>query len=226
MVKITKLTKEKIYRDSKSYYLEINQETFSDKLIDFCQQHAGKRILDFGCATGNYCLQLRRFGFEYIGVDINKEYIKIAQSKDVEAYLIKDKLPFSDKSFDTVVMFELLEHVHNPDKILKEAERVAKKNILITVPDCGGFETLKNYQLIYEHFLELDHVSFFTKKELEGLLAKHFKKFRVERREPILLGKFGLPWWLRKPISLLYKLNLIRPEVYYRLYAIIDLEGD
>jgi len=177
MAKITKLTKEKIYRDSKRYYLEMSHGRFSSNLIGFCQQHAGKRILDFGCATGNYCKELRKLGFECIGVDINKEYIKIAHSKGVEAYLIKDNLPFDNKSFDTVIIFELLEHVHSPDKILKEAERVAKKNILITVPDCGGFETLKNYQLIYEHFLELDHVSFFTKKELEGLLSKQFKKF-------------------------------------------------
>ncbi|GAI70639.1 unnamed protein product, partial [marine sediment metagenome] len=89
-----------------------------------------------------YCLELKRLGFECVGVDINEEYIKIAREKGVEAYIVKETLPFADDFFDTVIMFELLEHVHNSDEILKEAKRVARKNILITVPDCGGFETL------------------------------------------------------------------------------------
>lgn len=225
MTNSTALTKEKIYRDSKTWYEELKGgRLFSKNLINFCQQYAGKRILDFGCATGDYCLELKRLGFECVGIDINKEYIEIAQKKGVDAHFIKDKLPFEDKSFDTVIMFELIEHVRNPDEILKEAKRVAKKNMLITVPNCGGFETLRNYRLTYEHFLELDHVNFFTDKELENLLSKHFRKFRVEQREPILLGKVGLPWWLKKPISLLYKLKFIKPDIHYRLYAVIDLE--
>ena len=35
--------------------------------------------------------------------------------------------PFEDKSFDTVILFEILEHVSRPVEILKEAKRVAKK---------------------------------------------------------------------------------------------------
>ena len=134
---------------------------------------------------------------------------------------MKDTLPFEDKSFDTVIMFELLEHVQNPEQVLKESKRVALKNILITVPNCGEFEALKNYGMTYDHFLDLDHINFFTKQDMERLLSIHFKRFRVEEREPIILGKIGLPWWLRKPVSLLRQI-----EIYYRLYAVIDLKVD
>ncbi len=222
---ITKLTKEKIYRDSKTWYAEIGQGIFSPHLINFCRQYAGKRILDFGCATGGYCLELKRLGFECVGVDVNEEYIKLARQKGVEAHLIKDRLPFDDNSFDTVIMFELLEHVQDPEGILKEAKRVAKKNILITVPNCEGFEKLGSYGLAYNHFLDLDHINFFTKKDLENLLSKHFEKFKVEEKEPIALGAIRLPWWLRKPVSLLYKLRFIKTNIYYRLYTVIGLEG-
>jgi len=224
MSKFTELTTEKIYRDSKSWYRELWEKgIFSKNLVNLCQQHGGKRILDFGCATGGYCLELKRLGFECVGVDISEEYIKIARNNGVDAYLIKDRLPFNDKSFDMVIMFELLEHVSKPDEVLREAKRVAKKNILITVPNCGGFETLRNYGLTYEHFLELDHINFFTKKELKSLLSKHFRKFRVEEKGPILLGKVGLPWWLRKPISLLCKLKFIKIDIYDKLYGTVDL---
>jgi len=43
-------------------------------------------------------------------------------------------LPFKDKSFNTAVLAEILEHVENPIQVLKEAKRVAKK-IIITVPN-------------------------------------------------------------------------------------------
>lgn len=224
MAKFTELTKGEIYRDSKTWYKEAKGRIVSENLINFCKQYAGKRILDFGCATGDYCLELGRLGFECVGVEINEEYVKIAQKKGVEAYVVRESLPFGNNSFDTVIMFELLEHVQNPDEILKEAKRISKRNILITVPNCGNFGVLRSYRLIYDHFLEMDHIHFFTKRDLEYLLSKHFQKVKVEEREPILLGMAGLPWWLRKPVSLLYKLKLIKSNIYYRLFAVVELD--
>lgn len=214
-----KLTREKIYRDSKKWYVEINGPRAGAKnIINFCKQHAGKRILDFGCATGNYCLELKRLGFECVGVDINEEYIKIAQKRGVEALVIKEHLPFEENSFDTVIMLELLEHVQNPDGILKDAKRVAKKNILLTVPNNTEFDKLKQLRLTYEHMLEKDHINFFTKESLSNLLSKYFEKYYVKEEEPIFAHSL-LPWYLRKPISLCIKLKFIRPSVYFRLYA-------
>ena len=205
---------------------------FSVRLIHFCQQHAGKRILDFGCATGGYCLELRKLGFECVGVDISEEYIKIAQQKGVEAHLIKDCLPFNDNSFDTVIMFELLEHVEDPDRILKEAKRVAKKNILVTVPNCEGFETLRNYGLTYEHFLEMDHISFFTKDSLRELLSNHFDNFEITEEEPIIIGGALIhPWPIRKLVTLLWRIRILKTKIcvfktkcYARLYTLITLD--
>lgn len=226
MEKFTELTREKIFVDAKTQYLKTEGRVFGKEHLNFCRQYAGKRILDFGCATGDYCLELKKLGFECVGVDINERYIEIAREKGVEAYVIKEHLPFEDRSFATVILIEVLEHVPHPGKVLEEAKRVARKNILITVPDCGGFETLKNYGLTYGHFLAIDHINFFTKKELEDLLSKSFKKFQVEERGEIALGKLGLPWWLRKPIALLYKLKIIKTNIYYNLFAVVDLEEE
>jgi hypothetical protein len=119
-------------------------------------------------------------------------------------------------------MFEVLEHVQHPEQLLKEAKRVARKNILLTVPNCEEIEFIRNYGLVYEHLLDLDHINFFTKQDMENLLSKQFAKFTVEKKEPISLGNH-LPWWLRKPISLLYRLKFIKPIIYYRLYAVVDM---
>ena len=224
------MNRDNIYIDVNAQYLQYahkEQQTYYP-LIDFCKKHAGGRILDYGCATGGYCLELEKLNYECVGVDVNEKLIKIAQQKGVKAQLITNNLPFPDNSFDTVIMFELLEHVHDPDVLLKEAERVAKKNILITVPNCEYFEELGKYGLTYQHFLAMDHINFFTKKELEKLIVRYGARFEVFKDEPIMFkGKPNYPalfrsanpycrfpvLLLRKLISLLCNIGLIKEDI-------------
>lgn len=71
--------------------------------------------------------------------------------------------------------------------------------------------------------LESDHVNFFTKKDLEKLLSKYSKGFKVEERQPITLGAVGLPWYFQYPVMLLHRLKLIKADVYFRLFAVVEV---
>jgi 2-polyprenyl-3-methyl-5-hydroxy-6-metoxy-1,4-benzoquinol methylase len=217
----------KIFRDTKNWYLTI-EPCASLESINFVTRHAGEKILDLGCATGGYCNNLNNLGFKCTGVDINSKYVEKARQNGIEAYTMEaNDLKFPDDSFDTVLLFEILEHVDKPSEILKESKRVAKKNILITVPNCTQFFELKSSGLTYEHVLEKDHVNFFTKKDLENLISKEFKTFKVIEDDPINLNQLslitGLPLWLRLQISLFNKLKFIKPSLYYHLYAVVNL---
>lgn len=179
--------------------------------------------MDIGCATGEYCEKLTMLGFKCVGIDINPDYIAKQSGKGIKTQVMDAaSLKFSDNAFDTALIFEVLEHVNDPDAILKEAKRVSSKNILITVPDCSDFFELKKMGLTYGHMLEKDHIHFFTKKDLENLLSKYFRKFTVEEKEPMNL--LFLPWRLQKPISFLYKLIITKPTAYFRLYAVAEVE--
>jgi SAM-dependent methyltransferase len=216
------LRRSDIYRDSKTWYSGQSTPIASRELIRFCRRFAGRRILDFGCATGDYCLELSQLGYECVGADINAAYASAAGAKGVNAVVSGKELPFGDDSFDTVILFEVLEHVQDPEQVLREAKRVSAGNILITVPDCGSLPALRRCNLIYEHCLELDHVNFFTEADLKELLAAHFPKFIAERREPITVWNVGLPRWLRMPISALYRIGAFRVDVFTRLYAVAE----
>lgn len=48
-----------------------------------------------------------------------------------------DALPFSDASFDAVSEFSMLHHVANPDAVIKEMLRVARKAVVLV--DCNRF---------------------------------------------------------------------------------------
>jgi len=218
------LNRNEIFRNTGTLYRDKYLSGYSEKHKMFCENNCGKRVLDVGCATGNLCVALKKDGYECVGVDINEKYVQMAIEKGVDAYLIKDKIPFEDKSFDTITLFEVIEHVDNPAALLKEAKRVARKNILISVPNCSEFYDLKKNGLTYEHFLELDHKVFFTKESLSNLLSEHFSDFDVQKMSPVFLANVGLPWWIRKPISFLHRLRLIKATIFSSLFAVINIE--
>lgn len=218
------MDKKEVFRNTRDWYLETKNDKVYDKLFKFAIQHSGETILDVGCATGDYCNKLKNHGFKCVGVDINQKYVDKAIGKGIEAYLMDaEDLDLPDNSFDTVLLFEVLEHVKRPNLVLSEANRVAKKNVLITVPNVTEFSRLKEYRLTYDHMLDQDHVNFFTKQDLEELLSREFSKFKVDEREVIGMGLIDLPVWLSYPILALYKLKIIKSSIYYRLYAIASV---
>ena len=87
-----------VFRDTTSFYERFPPDLVSDELIDFAKRHAGKKILDLGCATGNYSLRLSSLGYDVAGVDVNPRYVEIARARGVDAHLSEGVLPFPDGS--------------------------------------------------------------------------------------------------------------------------------
>lgn len=96
-----------------------------------------EKILDVGCGGGELTKKIKeRTCAETYGVDISSKNCQIAKRKGIitkEADL-NDKIPFTDKFFDLVFAGDVIEHLVNPDKFLKEVKRVLKeKGILIVI---------------------------------------------------------------------------------------------
>ena len=193
--------------------------------IDFVSNYATRddKILDLGGGEGAYSAELIKRGFNCINVDLNREYIQCSRARGVESLVSSaTSLALKDSSFDVVLMFETLEHIEDFQSALREAKRIARKYILITVPNCGGYEWLKRLNLTYDHFLATDHVNFFTKGDLEQVLSNYFHKIEVREKEPLWPSHL-LPPYIRYPIRKLIEFGIIRPYVYYRLYAIVEV---
>ena len=54
-------------------------------------------------------------------------------------------LPFSDRSFETVMLLEVIEHVPELKGILKDAFRVARRNVLVTIPNSECLDYTRLY---------------------------------------------------------------------------------
>jgi SAM-dependent methyltransferase len=89
--------------------------------------------LDIGCGRKPYVSLFS--SSKYIGMDIEVSGHKHADS-DIDVFYNGTAMPFSDSTFDSVVCFEVLEHVFNPDEFLREVFRVLKPggNAIFTVP--------------------------------------------------------------------------------------------
>ena len=198
----------------------------SPSILEFVKARAGRRIVDLGCGTGGYAVTLQRAGFEVTAIDSNAAHVAAAASLGVPAREAVGRLPFPDRSVDTLMMIEVLEHV--PDEgieaLLEDVRRVVRRNLLLTVPDCGDVPTLQAAGLTCEHFLAADHVQFFTTRSLSTLLGKFFPKVEIARGDPILPHLLLAPP-VRRPLSALYRLGVLRPSLYSRLYVEARVDG-
>jgi len=97
----------------------------------------GKSVLDIGPGRADF-LNLIKSDYTITGVDINKERTKygnqILEQDAVRLGNLEAGLDFGDGSFDTVTCLEVLEHLEDPKKALKELVRVSRKRVIITVP--------------------------------------------------------------------------------------------
>lgn len=94
-------------------------------------------VLDLGCGDGLLLSLLQKKGLKVKGLDISEKGIEKSKEKglDVSVFDFSNPLPFPDNAFDTVIMLDLLEHLYDPEFLLKEARRVSRKHVVVGVPN-------------------------------------------------------------------------------------------
>lgn len=108
-----------------------------DWIIKTAGDIKGLPILDLGCGDGSLTYLIAKKGGIVTGVDNNELGIEFAKEnlKNTKNYekLKYDfvvasayELPFPDKSFDIIACCEVIEHVQDPEKLIREAHRVLK----------------------------------------------------------------------------------------------------
>src|SRR3989344_3064413 len=90
----------------------------------------GEKVLDIGCGTGEFSVFFQNA--VYTGIDAEKKYIDYAQRNHKGKFLTADasSLPFSENSFDKVLIIGVLHHLNDGQcqSVLAEARRVLSSN--------------------------------------------------------------------------------------------------
>jgi len=102
-------------------------------------------LLDLGCGDGSLTIEVAKAvkAKKIYCVDIDARALSVAEARGAKTFLLdlsKDKIPLQDNSVDLVTSFEVIEHLINPDNMLKEVYRVLKFNgyLLISTPNLAS----------------------------------------------------------------------------------------
>jgi SAM-dependent methyltransferase len=92
-------------------------------------------VLDIGCGDGRLTHAIAGTGRQVVAADISATALSHVKVPSILASA--DNLGVADKSFDLVLSSEMLEHLPEPTfrEAIAEISRVAKKYILVTVPN-------------------------------------------------------------------------------------------
>jgi ubiquinone/menaquinone biosynthesis C-methylase UbiE len=157
--------------------------------MEAIRRFAGKSILDVGCGSGAYVLELQN-EYDIAGVD----WVSYPSWKAMPARFSvanASGLTYAENSFDTVLSFETLEHLPDPLTALKTFYQICKNNIIITVPNCSVSSGLKDSNLIFSHWNDRSHVQFFEMETICELVEK--AGFKIEANyliNPIKIAPF------------------------------------
>jgi len=206
-------------RDTRTWYRDGDPlAVVEESLVDFVAEHGGPALLDLGCGLGGYSKRLAERGFEVVAFDVLPEYVERARELGVDARQYDgERLPLEDDAVDTVFLLEVLEHLDDPAPLLREARRVARRNVLVTTPNCT--QSFDPVPVEFSHMLDVDHRQFFTETSLRELLDGVFGSSTVEQTHPIDRNLAGLV--LPRPLRPLYRwldaAGRARPRYFFRL---------
>ncbi len=136
---------------------------------------AGKRVLDMACGEGYGSHMMSRHAAQVTGMDISDEAISHARDR----YASTENLSFAqgsvtaidaaDDSFDVIVSFETIEHLHEQEQMLSEFDRVltADGMLIISSPDKATYSDAVGHDNEF-------HVRELYRDEFESLLDRHF----------------------------------------------------
>lgn len=197
--------------------------------IALLQKYAKGTCLDVGFGSGAYSNFLHHAGHLTTGVDSQKYFVKKALKKYPEIDFQSgkaEKLPFKNNQFDTIVAFDILEHIDD-ELAIKEIFRVGKR-LIFSVP-LRNQKVLTSHGLAHAHYLDKTHLRTYTISSAKKLFnRKKHKTIILEKSLPLSISGFLIERLsagnrtLRLLLKIILKPFLPEPPIYSTIFGVID----
>ena len=131
------------------------------------------KLLEIGCATGEFTKVASLCGFDVLGIDTSSNYIKFAKEQGLNVKLgsVED-VQLGTIKFDAIAAFHLLEHLSDPRRFLQSLSRLVKANgfIFIITPNLDSF-TDRLFGWHHPKYLQQDHVIIYSKDGMQKFFS-------------------------------------------------------
>lgn len=96
-----------------------------------------RTVLDAGVGTGRFAAPLRAREFDVLGADLSIEMMRRARAKGITRLVRADvlHLPFANDTVDAAFMAHVLQLLPDPRPVLYELGRVARREVVILLPE-------------------------------------------------------------------------------------------
>lgn len=182
------------------------------------QKKIDKLILNLGCGKTRIP--------KSIGVDDSKHsnFVDIVHNLNIIPY------PFDSSSVDEIHMYHVLEHLHNPLKIMEELHRLLKKGgmIYLRVPhfsSMGAFSDITHVRPFgygsFDCFEEDNYHHFYTKKVLK-IISKEIKYFGLYPNSGLyadFIHSNQCVWFVKPFVRFVNFLIKLSPTLFERLWC-------
>jgi 2-polyprenyl-3-methyl-5-hydroxy-6-metoxy-1,4-benzoquinol methylase len=141
---------------------------------------SARKVLDIGCGAGRLGAAVKaRQGAEVVGIELVAEAAQAARSR-LDQVLAGDverlDLPFEPGSFDAIVCGDVLEHLREPERLLRQARGWLRPGgrLVASIPNVRHHTVVRsllegNWTYEPAGLLDRTHLQFFTRRDIEDL---------------------------------------------------------
>lgn len=160
-----------------------------------------QRILDIGCGGGFFLNAVREVFDELYGLEMSSELAEFVKKKwgiDIHIGEIQN-INFSENYFDIITLYDVIEHVLHPDKLLNELHRILKPGgvVVVSTPNVNGLSTkiMKDKSLF---LTPPEHLYYFSPNSLTIFLEANGFRVRKVKTENIYINHILMQKFRRK----------------------------
>ncbi|MBU2639917.1 MAG: class I SAM-dependent methyltransferase [Nanoarchaeota archaeon] len=167
----------------KNYHLEVHSNLLKNKKYYLFRAELSKKIywkflkgkvLEYGCGLGQNIFLNKE---NSVGVDISEFCLEKCKEKGIKVF---DSLGKIKEKFDSVLCVHVLEHLNEPDNIIKEFYNILKSEgiLVLVLPDSGKNKIIKKFE---------PNIG----KHLYGWNFNHINELLYANKFNIILNKFN-----------------------------------
>ncbi|MBM3230779.1 methyltransferase domain-containing protein [Candidatus Peregrinibacteria bacterium] len=126
-----------------------------ESVLTLLDVQPGETVLDCGCGLGYFLLKLKESGAKLHGIDVSPESVAFVREHITQDAHVgsAEQIPYPDNTFDKIMFCEVIEHVEDDAKVLREIRRVLKPGgrVVITTPSLKGFRAHSKLKQLGHH---------------------------------------------------------------------------